>query len=170
MTLLIALMIGCSSAPVPHDHGPDGHDHGAEAPVHEANDGKATKPESTLHEAKIGKGTARLESSADGLRLVVLDASGAAVAAEGEARVVLTGTGEAPQRVLLAADDEAWTGAAKAEGAPGYIAVVSVNIDGAQETARITWGKVPEPKAAPAKVEHGHDEGGHDHGDGGHAH
>ena len=74
----------------------------------------------------------------------------------GDAKVVLTGVGEEAQRVTLSPTEGGWSGPAKAAGAPGYVAVVSVTLDGTKQSGRVTWGEVPEPAAAPA----------HDHGDG----
>ena len=102
----------------------------------------------------------------DTLRITATDASGAAVSHSGEIRVVLTGTGEEEQRVVLTADSRGWSGPVRALGAPGYVAVLSATMDGRTETARTTWGEVPE--AAPAHDEqHTHDgqgDHGHDHG------
>lgn len=172
MTLLISLLLACGAPSAPHDHDHD------EAHAHEAEGGhahEAPKPAATGRiEAPLGVYTARLEPSADALALTVVDAEGEPVPAAGEARVMLTPTGGEPQRVVLTASGDRWTGPAKASGAPGYLAVVNVEIGGAKESARLTWGEVPEVAPAPEPHDHaqgGHDAGGgHDHGRGGHTH
>jgi hypothetical protein len=121
-------------------------------------------------EAPLGAYTVRLSPTADALTLELIDADGQSIAATGEARVFLTGTGEAPQRVVLQAMDSTWTGAAKAAGAPGYVAVVSLKLGDNAESARLTWGTVP---GTPAPEGHGSTEGSgaaHDHGAGSHSH
>ena len=178
--VLFGLFIACGS-PGPHDHdhgdGPHSHDHGDKGHDH----GKAAKAEpkadkaedagaSEVMEGKLGDHTARLARTAEGLRLVVHDADNKPVTPAGEARVVFTGTGEEEQRVVLSADGEAWTGAAKATGAKGYLAVISVEIGGAKQTARLTWGDVPEPKAAAEPHDHDHGDGAHAHEHGDHTH
>lgn len=163
--LVFALLVACGATPHDHDH-PEGHDgdhvHHEEGDHHEGHDA-----EGAAIEAPLGSFTARLVPSADALELVVLD-GGEPVAAEGEARVMLTGTGGEAQRVVLAPSGSSWKGAAKAAGAPGYVAVVQVAVGGHTESARLTWGTVPEAAPAPEPEDHGGD--GHDHGDGGHAH
>ncbi|TNE90584.1 MAG: hypothetical protein EP330_07795 [Deltaproteobacteria bacterium] len=175
-TLILALLLACGGAEAPHRHDHEGEgahahdakgDHAHDDAHHDDHHGEA-KAEGGAMTAPLGAYTARLEPSADALKLVVTDADGKPVAAEGEAKVMLTGTGEEAQKLVLAADGEAWTGAAKAEGAPGYLALVSVSVGGHEESARLTWGEVPEQKAAPEPHDHG--DGGHDHGDGGHGH
>ncbi|MBX2802567.1 MAG: hypothetical protein KTR31_33110 [Myxococcales bacterium] len=160
---LIAWILACGTSTETHSH--EGHDH-----AHEEGQGNdAEQAPSGPVEGAMGAYTVRLEPSAEALRLVVVDAEGTAVKAEGNAQVLLTGLGEAPQRVLLSADGEAWTGAAKAAGAAGYVAVMRVPVAGNQESARLTWGTVPEQVAAPPAAEHDHGEAGHghDHGEGG---
>lgn len=169
-TLLLALLLACGGAEAPqgHDHErDDAHDAKGDHAHDDAHHGEAAAKDGAI-EAPLGTYTARLEPSGKVLKLVVTDASGKPVAAEGEARVMLTGTGEDPQKVVLTADGEVWAGAARAEGAPGYLAVVSVTVGGHQESARMLWGDVPEAK--PAQEPHGHGDGGNDHGDGGHDH
>jgi hypothetical protein len=172
-TLILSLLLACGG----DTEAPHGHDHAATpaqpavvepvAPPADQQAEAAATPGATI-EAPLGTYTARLEPSADALKLVVVDGEGKPVAAEGEAKVMLTGTGEEAQKVVLAASGDAWTGSAKAAGATGYLAVVNVTVGGHQESARLTWGDVPEAKAAPAP--HAHEEGGHDHGEGGHKH
>ena len=147
----LALLFACGE---PHSHPHDG-DH-----AHDHSEGKAEPAKAGAIEAPLGAYTARLEPGAEKLRLVVVDADGKAAAAEGEARVVLTGAGEEGQRLVLTADEGGWSGAAKAAGAKGYTAVVSVQLGGDKQVARLTWGEVSEapPEAA------GHD--GHKHGEG----
>lgn len=178
---LLALLLACGGTETPHGHDHDAegtHAHGAEAPPdHHTSDSKAAhhhdhpgvvEPVGGAIEAPLGTYTARLEPSAESLTLVVTDAEGKPLPAEGEARVMLTGTGEASQKLVLSADGERWSGEAKAVGATGYLAVVSVSVGGHEETARLTWGEVPEQAAAPEPHDHG--DGGHDHGPGGHVH
>ena len=148
-TLIVSLLLACGGAQAPHSH-PDEH-HAAAA----ATGGPI--------EAPLGAYTARLEPSAGALTLMVVDAKGKPVAAEGEARVMLTGTGEEPQRVVLTASGNAWTGDAKTEGAPGYLAVVNVRVAGHQESARLTWGEVATAEPAPRPHDHDHGEHGHEH-------
>ena len=181
-TLILALLLACGSAEAPHGHDHEGdHAHDAKGEHHEAPEDEAhhddghhddghhdeAAAKDTI-EAPLGAYTARIEPSADTLKLVVIDAEGKAVVAERDARVLLTGTGEAPQKVILVPSGEAWTGPAKVEGAPGYLAVVTVSVGGHQESARLTWGEVPAAKPAPAA--HDHDDAAHDHGDGAHSH
>lgn len=179
-TLILSLLLACggaAEAPHGHDHegehahdgeGDHAHDEGHHDEAHAGDHhGEAAAKDGTI-EAPLGAYTARLEPSASALKLVVMDGEGKPVAAEGEAKVMLTGTGEESQKVVLAASGDAWTGAAVAEGAPGYLAVVNVTVGGHSESARLTWGDVPEAKPAPEPHDHG--EGGHDHGAGGHNH
>lgn len=162
-SLVIVLLLGCGTSDHGHSHGPGGahdhgdpHDHGEPADDDEhAHDEGHHGAEGGVIEAPLGAYIARLKPSAGALELVVLDGEGEPVAAEGEAKVVLTGTGEEAQRVVLTASGDTWTGAAKAEGASGYLAVVNVSVGGHQESARLTWGAEPAP---------------HDHGDEGHGH
>lgn len=176
--LILSLLLACGGAEAPHDHDHEGehahdaegdpaHDDGAHDGAHDDHHGEAAATDGPI-EAPLGTYTARLEPSGGALKLIVVDGEGEPVAAEGEAKVMLTGTGEEAQRVVLSASGDAWTGAAKAEGAAGYLAVVTVTVDGHQESARLTWGDVPEAK--PAAETHGHGDGGHDHGEGGHDH
>ena len=88
--------------------------------------------------------------------------------AVGEARVVLTGTGEEPQRVVLAPKGNTWGGEARAHGAPGYVAVAALDIDGHTESARLAWGEVPEAHSHGGEA-HSH-EGGKPHSHGGKSH
>ena len=175
-TLTLALLLACSGTEAPKGHDPDRkHAHNDQAKGAHAHDnahhndehGEVAAKGGPI-EAPLGAYTARLEPTGDALKLVLTDGEGKSVAAEGEARVMLTGTGEEAQKIVLTADGEAWTGPAKAEGAPGYLAVVSVTVGGHEESARLTWGDVPEQKAAAEPHEHG--QGGHDHGDHGHHH
>ena len=182
-TLIIAFLLACGGTEAPHGHDHEGehaHDHDAKGDHahddahHDDHRGEAAAKGGPI-EAPLGTYTARLEPSGDALKLVVIDSEGKPVTAEGEAKVMLTGTGEEAQKVVLTADGEAWTGSAKAEGAQGYLAVVSVTVGGHEESARLTWGDVPDQKAAPEPHDHGdgghdHGEGGHDHGDHGHDH
>ncbi len=177
-TLILALLLACGGTEAPHGHDHEGdhahdakgdhahddahHDDGHHDDAHEA------AAEGGPIEGPLGTYTAHLEPSGDALKLVVTDSEGKPIVAEGEAKVMLTGTGEEAQKVVLTADGDGWTGAAKAEGAPGYLAVVSVTVGGHEESARLTWGEVPAQKGAPEPHDHG--DGGHDHGDGGHQH
>ena len=99
-------------------------------------------PASGPQDVAVGDYTFRLHPSADQVRIEVLDSSGAPIPAEGEVQVVLTGTGEDPQRIRLQPSGTSWTGPAKATGAPGYVAMISVPIDGRPQAARLTWGNV----------------------------
>jgi len=168
--LFLTFLFACGGAEAPHDHDHDGEagHHDGEAAHHEEPHHDAPGTAATPIEAPLGAYTARLEPGSGALTLVVVDADGKPVPATGNARVMLTGTGEAPQKVMLSASGEAWTGAAKVEGAPGYLAVVSVTVGGHPESARLTWGEVPEQKPAPKPHDHG--DGAHDHDEGGHGH
>ncbi len=187
---LLLPLLGCSDHG--HDHGPgsdhsheEGHDeHGDHAakPAPPPAAAPAATPATTEAAAsaaspvalKLGAWNATLEPSAEQLRLLVTGPNGP-VAPTGEARVVLTGTGEEEQRVVLTPGDGAWSGQARAAGAPGYVAVVSLQLDGRTESGRAVWGEVPAPKS-----DHGHEHGpGSDHnhepekkssGSGGHGH
>jgi len=175
MITLLALLMGCVETHdhvhphgADHAHGHDeAHDHGhgpAEAPAAEPQgDGDADAAEEggeAAIEAPLGDHRARLEPSADRLKMVVLDPAGQPIPPSGPAKVVLTGVGEDEQRIELKAGADGWSGAAKAAGAKGYTAVISVGIDGVKQVAKITWGDVP-------KAGHGH---AHPHGEAGHAH
>lgn len=172
LTAALLLLWACGEGD--HDHGHDhdgeaGHDHVEQAPTPEADPAAEIAPVSFPAFA-LGDWTAQLEATGEGLKLTASDASAAAVAPEGEARVVLTGTGQEQQRVVLKPGDSAWTGAAKASSATGYIAVVSLEVEGKKESARVTWGEVPAVEAAPKAEEHPHGDDdhndGHDHGHG----
>lgn len=173
-TLILSLLLACGGSEAPHGHDHEGkhahdaegdyaHDDGHPDGAHDDHNGEAAT--NGLIEAPLGAYTARLEPSAGALKLTVVDAEGKPVAAEGEAKVMLTGTGEEPQKVVLAASGDAWTGAAKTEGAPGYLAVVNVTVGGHQESARLTWGEVATAKPAPQPHDHGDgaDDHGHEH-------
>lgn len=161
---LLLPLVGCSSDHG-HDHGPGSdhsHEHSEPAPTPTAPPAASTAPTSAASPVslKLGAWSGTLEPSAKQLRLVVSGPEGAVTPA-GEARVVLTGTGEEEQRVVLIPGATAWTGSARAAGAPGYVAVVTLQLDGRTESGRATWGEVPTPAS-----DHGHDHGpGSDHGD-----
>jgi hypothetical protein len=165
----LLLLAGCGEPDHSHDldHAKDApHDHAVPAKTPAEPTVATVGTSATPSEFQVGGWTARLEPSADGLRLTAIDTSGAAVTPAGEARVVLTGTGEEEQRVVLEPAGDGWSGGARATGAAGYVAVVSMDVEGHKETARVTWGEVPE--AAPAReAEEPHHEAhgdGHDHG------
>ncbi|MCO4746068.1 MAG: hypothetical protein KC912_14830 [Proteobacteria bacterium] len=165
MTLFLALLLACG----PTEEEPHGHDHDAPAAhEHEADHAHGDEAHHDTpagpEPAAIGERSMRIEPTATTLRVVLTEADGKPATTAGEAKVVLTGTGEEEQRLVLTPDGEAWTAPANAEGAKGYTAVVSVEIDGVTEVARFAWGDVPAPKT------HDHGDGGHDHGDGDHAH
>ncbi|MCB9780956.1 MAG: hypothetical protein H6742_20475 [Alphaproteobacteria bacterium] len=84
----------------------------------------------------------------------------------GDVRVLLTSTGQEPQRVVLQPDGDGWAGAASAAGAAGYIAVISTEVEGATWSGRASWGDVtevtPAPKPPPPPYEE--DDDGHGHG------
>lgn len=122
----------------------------------------------------IGGIMATLTPGAEALTLT-LNNEGTEVKVSDEAKVVLTGTDEEPQRVVLKATGQGWSGAAKASGAKGYTAVISMTIDGKVQTAKASWGEVP--KAPEADEGHGHgdhehaeEDEGHSHGEHGHDH
>jgi hypothetical protein len=98
----------------------------------------------------------------------MVDSHGAAVVPEGEAKIVLLGTGLEEQRLTLLAVDGGWAGPARVAGAKGYTAVVSVTVGGATESGKVSWGELPRVKPAPAK--HDHSQDGHDHGAKNHDH
>lgn len=186
--MILFALLACGGAPAPdahdhaegaaHDHAEDAHDHGDDAHDHGeghhegAHDqgGETKVPvDAAKIEVAMGAHTARLVPGGGQVELQVLGKDGAPIAAEGEARMVLTGTGEAEQKVVLKADGASWKGEAKVGGAPGYLAVVSVPVSGTTQSARFVWGEVQE--AAPAPKPHDHGDGAHeDHGDHGHAH
>jgi hypothetical protein len=177
--LSLALLLACGGTEAPHGHDHDGdhahHDDGGHAHEeghghdhHEEAHHDAPATTGGAIEGPLGAYTARLEPGGDTLRLVVLDAEGKEIPAAGKAKVLLTGTGEEAQKVVLTASGEAWTGAAKVGSAPGYLAVVSVTVDGHQESARLTGGDVREQKPAPEPHDHG--DHAHDHGEGSHGH
>jgi len=185
LTAALLTLAGCSESDDGHDHGHDhdhGHGHGGDhdaapaaktppAPPPEA----AAPPKQGPVEASLGAHTAQLQPTADGLRLTVTGADGAAIQPVGEAKVVLTGTDEEPQRLVLKPDGAGWSGAAKAEGAKGYVAVVSLKVGDHTETARASWGEVPAPASAPSAKKdgdhgHGEEQGGHDHAGHDHKH
>ena len=175
---LFVVLSACGGTPAEHGHPHDGaHDHehpAKEAPAPVAADAPAAAPTASPPEVAMGTHRARLEATATALTLTVIDATGAAITPAGEARVQLTGTGEEAQRVVLQPQGSGWSGEARASGAEGYVAVVSVDIDGHPESARFAWGKVPEASHGHAHDE-GHDHEGdlhpHEHDDeGGHAH
>jgi len=117
MTRLLTLSLllsACGTAPPEHGHDHD-HDHG-DAHAHDASGGHGvvTMP---LEPVSLGSWTATLHPEAESLRVTATDASGAAVVPAGELRVVLTGVGEAEQRVVLAAGADGWSGTARAAGA-----------------------------------------------------
>lgn len=163
-----------AAAEADHDgaHGHGDHGHGEQG--HRAQGDGEAKPQAAAAAATapapfaLGSAQGVLVATAEGLRLTVTDAAGTAVSPAGEAKVLLTGTGEDPQRVVLKADGDGWSGPARAAGAPGYIAVVSLELGGHTESGRTTWGTVPAVEAA-AKAEaptpDDHDDGhGHGHG------
>ena len=119
-------------------HGQGGLEHQASEP-----------PTATPQTCVFGTAQETVLASDGGLRLTVRDAAGPVIGSGGEARVVLTGTGEDPQRVVLTVDGDAWTGSAGAAGAPGDTAVTSVTFRGHTETERVTWGTVPADEAPP---------------------
>ena len=176
-TLALALLLAGCSGDHGHDHGAGGHDHEPDAPAQAGDQPAASDPATAAESAaasspvelQLGSRLARLEPSASALRLTVLGADGAAMVPAGDAKVVLAPTGQPEQRVTLRAEGDAWAGAAKAAGAPGYVAVVSLELDGTLQSGRVTWGDVPEPApaATPEPDDHGHDHGADDRG---HAH
>ena len=196
--VLFFLVVGCHHD---HDHGHGhdaGHDHGhshEEAVNHAhgavAHEGaghdhgtdhtKQTEAVAAVAAAPIpfpiGAWTATLQASETALRLTMVDGGGAAVPAEGQARVVLSGTGLDEQRLTLAAVGEAWAGPAKATGAKRYTAVVNVTVGGVTESGKVSWGEWPQKSSGPGTVDHshvhgsqGHGHGAHEHGDKDHAH
>ena len=155
----LALLSACAGAPSePTSSHDEAHAHEHAAP---------TVTIDVPSEVALGAYRGQLESTSTGLSLQVTDASGEPVVPTGEVRVQLTGTGEEAQRVVLTPEGALWTGEARTSGADGYVAVVSLELDGHTESGRFAWGEVP----APA---HEHDEAhGHAHGDDaghGHAH
>jgi len=170
---LALVSVGCADEHG-HDHAPGADHHHGHAPAADPSAAVATAAEAAPARGPsepvaltLGAWKATLEPSGETLKLVVRGPDGP-VPPVGDAKVVLTGTGEDEQRVTLAPAGDAWSGPAKAAGAPGYVAVVSVTLDGRTESGRAVWGDVPEP--APA--DHGHEHGadGHDHGGGDHGH
>lgn len=185
--LLFASLAACDGGT---QEAADGHDHKpGQAEHHEAEspDDQAAPPAKDAASAPEGAVTfalgphkATLLPGPDSLTLTVVDATGSAVEPSGEAKVMLTGTGQEAQKLVLEADGDAWKGAAKAQGAAGYTAVVSVPVAGVTESGKATWGSVPAAKPAHDHEdgEHAHDDAddhhdddhGHDHGDHGHDH
>ncbi len=184
---LFLLLVGCNQEHG-HGHGHDAaHDHGhgheqaaghAHGEAHEEGAGHNhgadhAKPPEAVSSAPmapaaflVGLWTATLNPSEDALRLTLVDSGGGAVVPEGEAKIVLVGTGLEEQRLTLPVVDGGWAGPAKVTGAKGYTAVVNVTIQGTTESGKVSWGEVPEVKPAPPTHDHG--EKGHDHGEKGH--
>lgn len=175
-TAALFALAGCGGAPRDdesareHDHaeGVDHHEPAAAAPAPPKATAAPASPQPLSPQPfAMGAWTAELTPTADGLRLTAKDADGVAVKPTGEARVVLTGAGEDAQRVVLSPAEAGWAGSARATGAQGYVAVVSAEVDGHTETARVTWGDVPDvaPARAPGDPAGGHDDA-HEHGHG----
>ena len=172
LTAGLLLLVGCDGES-DHDHG---HDHAeahaapTAAPAPTPAPPSAAPTTATPQPQSLGSHQAQLTTTDAGLRLTLRDASGADVAPTGEVRVVLTGTGEDEQRVVLQPDGTGWAGAARVQGASGYVAVVSLEVAGHTETTRFAWGEVPAPAPAPTRPaptddDHGaDDEHGHGHG------
>jgi hypothetical protein len=166
----LLILAACEEGEHDHEHAHDDQQAHA-APDPEAQPAQPAQPApGTPVEATVGDITVRLEPSADTLHLKVTGQDGQAATLDGDARVVLTGTGEDEQRVVLKLDGDTWMGTARAAGAPGYIAVVSFSHGGTTQTARLTWGDVPALEPTPvAEPEAEHDEKddhahGHGHG------
>lgn len=165
MTGLLLLALACTPSGTPHEHDHEGgHSHDGSHAHHGAG-GASTRDAGSDATAALGSHTAHIALDGEQLVLTLTTSEGTPVPASGEARVVLTGTGEAEQRLVLTADGERWVGAAKNAAAPGYTAIVLLELDGHSETARIAWGTVPAPAKAKPDAGHGHD---HDHGGHGH--
>ena len=166
---LSLLLAGCGE----HDHdGGHGHEHG-DAAGHAEHDAAPTPaPAKVAAAAAVPSAPLDLTLGHHGAQLAVrdggLDLTLADEAPAGEARVVLTGVGQEPQKLVMTAGESGWTTDAKTTGAAGYVAVVTWTHDGNTESARVQWGDVPVAKA-PEKVEHD-DHGDHPHGAGGHNH
>ena len=91
----------------------------------------------------LGEGhVVRLQPVGESLRLTVADRQGHMLPAEGEARIVLTGTGQEPQSLVLKAEGPAWVGPIGELDAPGYVAEVEVEVGGEAQVGRIEWGRV----------------------------
>ena len=167
LTVLLAVSLtACNfgtTAPTPAEHGHDhgaAHDHDGEHShdaAHAHDEGHSHDAEhAPAMEGRLGAYVVAVAPAEGTLGLTLKDASGTASAPVDVLRVVLTGTGQEPQRLVLAKQGEAYQAPAATTGAAGYVAVVSAEIDGKTESTRITWGDVPEA--------HGHDHGdGHSH-------
>lgn len=148
MIYVLSLLFACGGAQDhdhPHDHSHDqehAHDHGDADHDHEGSHDHEgghdhAEPAASL-EAKMGAYTAKMEPGEGQLKLVLTDASGAAVTPEGEARVVLTPAKGEPQKLLLKPDGDAWVGPAKL-GEGSHTAVVVVEIAGTKQAGRFGW-------------------------------
>lgn len=156
----LLLLTACEEGAHDHDHAHD------EQHTHAASESEVQPAPSSPVEATVGDLSLRLEPSADTVRLKVSAQDGQEAMLDGDARIVLTGTGEDEQRVVLKSDGDSWVGSARAAGAPGYIAVISFSHGGTTQTARLTWGEVPVLESAPELEAEQDDEHGHGHGHG----
>lgn len=165
-TALLVTACGESAPPEDDAHGHGHHDHDADPGGHD----HADSP-NTPGTFRVGSHNARLLTSAKGIRLQLTASDGSRVTPSGVARVVLTGTGEDSQRLELTPEGDGWVAVAKAHGAPGYVAVVRVELDGHTEAGRVSWGAVPELSAPPTSTTGPTDDDGDAHGHGhGHGH
>lgn len=174
LVFALCLLIAACSHEHGHGHGHEqGHDHAHshdEALTHshgaahahgENHDHSASQGSSNTHSHAIsevpqpfpvGTWTGTLEVARDTLRLTLADAAGVAVKPEGEAKVVLSGTGLDEQRLRLSAAGGGWAGPAKLPAGKGYTAVVSVSVGGSTESGKVSWGGAHE--ARPAGTAH----------------
>jgi len=111
--------------------------------------------------AKLGDSEVTAHFSDGEVRVTVTDGSGQLISPDLDGLLVLKGSGQIPQRVNLHAQGTGWRGSADIESAPGYVAVFNVNVNGRQETARLTWGEAhqipiaPPPMATPSEPRRG---------------
>jgi hypothetical protein len=108
-------------------------------------------------EAMVGALTVKLQPSSDRVRVYLVGADGAEVAATGEAEAVLRTEGEADQSISLTATEGHWSGAAALKSAVGYEAEVTLPVEGARETVNLRWGFVVEegPPSNPTELPEG---------------
>ncbi|MBI4817437.1 MAG: hypothetical protein HY791_14340 [Deltaproteobacteria bacterium] len=105
----------------------------------------------------VGKYHVELVSKDAELNVYLLDANEKTLPIEGrEAKVVLQVPKREKQNLVLTPAGEFLRAAADLKDADAFVAVVSINLDGALQSARFAW------KRAGGHGEHGGHEGGHE--------
>jgi hypothetical protein len=157
-----SLLLATACANEDQDHG---HGHGGDATAHEPHVAEPAPPSPApaVDDLTLGAWSVAVQHGGGQLLVTATDASGAAVTAEGELRVVLTATGGEEQRLVLQPGTDGWSAAADLGSAKDFVAVLSAEVDGRVETARVTstaGSAAPEPDQDD---DHGHGAHGHDH-------